>query len=240
MNTNPNILVAVVDGTTGSSLSKQLLSLDLVMLTGSVSELVSKQPVLCFGSGDSDLSRPIADWVWVHEHASLPWIESRIKAGARTVLGAGPDCELHVEALDGHDGKSWQVDFSFCAPDFSIDRAADVLATILKIADCNSEREQKKLRVVALEALTNAWEHGYGGDENQKIHVNYRISTEALNIEISHQGLGFDVNDVSDPLAPENLLSESGRGILIMKNTLDHLEYKDGGRKLVGYKAFEK
>lgn len=240
MNTNPNILVAVVDGTQESSLSQQLLSLDLVMLTGSVSDGASKQPALCFGTDESDLSRPVDDWIWVHEHASLVWVESRIKAGARTVLGAGPACELHVDGLHGHDGKSWQVDFSFCAPDFSIDQAADILATILKMADLNSEREQKKLRVVALEALTNAWEHGYGGDENQKIHVNYRVSTEALNIEISHQGLGFDVNDVPDPLAPENLLSESGRGILIMKNTLDHLEYKNGGRTLVGYKAFEK
>jgi serine/threonine-protein kinase RsbW len=240
VSTNPNILVAVVDGDRDSSLTKQLLSLELCILSGSVSERESNLDALCFGAGESDLSRPTAEWVWIHEHPSLSWIESRIKAGGRTILGASGARELNEEALQLHDGTSWYIDFSFCAPDFSIDQAADILAVVLEKAGRNSEREQKKLRVVALEALTNAWEHGYGGDENQKIHAIYRVGLDSFHIEISHQGLGFDVNDVPDPMAPENLLSESGRGILIMKNTLDRLEYKDGGRKLVGYKSFKK
>ena len=240
MSTNPNTLVAAVEGTAESSLSNQLLACGLTMLEGGLQSETIETPILCFGDQESDLSRPTCDWVWIHENPSLSWIESMVNSGARTVLGAGPAYELNLDALKAHDGVAWHIDFSFCAPDFSIDQAADILAAILRVADCNSEREQKKLRVVALEALTNAWEHGYGGDESQKIHVNYRVNTTALNIEISHQGLGFDVNEVPDPMAPENLLSESGRGILIMKNTLDRLEYRDGGRKLLGYKAFEK
>ena len=121
---------------------------------------------------------------------------------------------------------------------FDIDSAANILSLILKLADYNSEREQKKLRVVALEAITNAWEHGYGKDQSRPIDISYEVSAQGMRICVEHQGLGFNLEDVPDPMSPENLFSESGRGILIMSNTLDRLDYEKGGCRLIGYKSF--
>jgi len=240
VNIKPNIVVALVKGEDEASLSAQILSCGLGALSEAMVRGSGEESTLFFGCAGAEIKNPVLPCIRAHQHAPLAWITDQVIGGSKVVLGAvTPDTDF-TEILESYDENNWQVDFTFCAPDFDIDEAADILATMLKLADFNSEREQKKLRVVALEALTNAWEHGYGGDKAKRIHVNYRVNRDGMHIEVSHHGLGFDVGDVPDPLAPENLLSDSGRGILIMKNTLDRFEYQDGGRRLLGYKRFTK
>ena len=43
----------------------------------------------------------------------------------------------------------------------------------------------------------------------------------ALVIRITDEGEGFDPVEVADPLAPENLLRSSGRGIFFMRSFMD-------------------
>ena len=39
-----------------------------------------------------------------------------------------------------------------------------------------------------------------------------------LEVHIKDEGKGFDLNSIPDPLLPENLTKDSGRGIFIIKN----------------------
>jgi serine/threonine-protein kinase RsbW len=45
-------------------------------------------------------------------------------------------------------------------------------------------------------------------------------------------GAGFDATAVPDPLAGENVLKSSGRGIFLINQLMDEVAFEDGGREL--------
>ena len=59
-------------------------------------------------------------------------------------------------------------------------------------------------------------------------------------MRVVDQGEGFDPVEVADPLAPENLLKSSGRGIFFMRNFMDDLRLQrapEGGMEVVMVKT---
>ena len=56
-----------------------------------------------------------------------------------------------------------------------------------------------------------------------------------LVVRVLDQGEGFDPEEVADPLAPENILKSSGRGIFFMRNFMDDVTLKraaEGGMEV--------
>lgn len=234
-----DIGVCVVAKDSESTLCVHLDTLGLAPVAGEDCELLPDGHVVTrFTNMGTAASSSAPDAICLHEAGTLAWVVAQVNAGARTVLARATPNNVDRNLLHGTSPQRWFVDFSFCAPDFDIDKAANILGVILKKAAYNSAREQNKLQVAVLEALTNAWEHGYRRDNKEHIHVCYTVTPDGLAVEVSHHGLQFDPSTVPDPLAPENLLEPTGRGILIMRNTFDKLEYEDGGRCLLGYKRF--
>jgi len=70
------------------------------------------------------------------------------------------------------------------------------------------------------EAAINAVHHG------KQIVTAFEITSDALTIRISDQGPGLDPNSLPDPLAPENLLRPSGRGIFLIRNFIDEVYFR--------------
>lgn len=239
MQAKPNISVALMKGETHSVIADALLSYGLENVPDCSLQGVEARDLLLYSDQVNGVSDSVGDWIWLNQRATLGWIHTHLQRGVRVILGKVESESLSREILEGLSGENWHVQFSLGALEFDIDSAANILSLILELADYNSEREQKKLRVVALEAITNAWEHGYGKDKSKRIDVTYEVSAQGMKLCVEHQGLGFNLEDVPDPMAPENLLSESGRGIFIMNNTLDHLDYEKGGCRLIGYKNFD-
>jgi serine/threonine-protein kinase RsbW len=87
------------------------------------------------------------------------------------------------------------------------------------------------------EALTNAVLHGNGRDPEKKVNVQIYVSHSRFKIRMADQGDGFDMDDVGNPLEGENLLRSSGRGIYMMRNIMDSVEFKDAGRVVEMEKA---
>lgn len=82
------------------------------------------------------------------------------------------------------------------------------------------------------EAVANAIKHGNCQDPEKKVDVELALRRGEAIIRVRDEGDGFDLSEVGDPLAPENLLKPSGRGIFYMKNFMDLIEYDstaDGG-----------
>ena len=75
------------------------------------------------------------------------------------------------------------------------------------------------------EAVANAVKHGNKLDETKKVDVTLNSITEGLEIIVRDRGDGFHVDKVPDPTNPENLLKDSGRGILFMQNFVDTVEW---------------
>lgn len=77
------------------------------------------------------------------------------------------------------------------------------------------------------ESVANAMKHGNKGDESKRVAVEF-LATPAehpseLTIVVRDQGEGFDPGQVADPLAPENLLKSSGRGIFLIRSFMDEV-----------------
>ena len=51
------------------------------------------------------------------------------------------------------------------------------------------------------------------------------ITSDGLTVSVTDQGKGFKREEVSDPLAPENMLKESGRGIFILEQLMDEVRF---------------
>ncbi len=92
--------------------------------------------------------------------------------------------------------------------------------------------------VAVRECVINAIKHGNRGDANKLVCVEFDARTvenvPELAICVRDQGEGFEPDDLADPLAPENLLKSSGRGIFLMRNFMDDVELErvDGGMEV--------
>ena len=75
------------------------------------------------------------------------------------------------------------------------------------------------------ESVINAVKHGNRKDPAKHVTVEFALAPRArpdvFSVTVLDQGEGFDFQEVDDPLAPENLLKSSGRGIFFMRNFMD-------------------
>ena len=75
------------------------------------------------------------------------------------------------------------------------------------------------------ECVINAIKHGNREDTSKFVFVEFNLTPRAdptaLTISVLDQGEGFDPVELEDPLAPENILKSSGRGIFFMRNFMD-------------------
>jgi serine/threonine-protein kinase RsbW len=85
------------------------------------------------------------------------------------------------------------------------------------------------------EAVANAIKHGNGQDPGKRVRVDGGLEGGELVIRIEDEGAGFDPVALGDPLAPENMMKPSGRGIFYMRNFMDGIEYdaRPGGGTVV-------
>ena len=83
------------------------------------------------------------------------------------------------------------------------------------------------------EALVNAIKHGNGLDPDKTVRVNCLIEDDLLRVEIEDQGPGFNMGEVPDPTAEENLERPCGRGIMLIKSFMTNVEYNAKGNRVV-------
>src|SRR6201997_3628968 len=78
------------------------------------------------------------------------------------------------------------------------------------------------------EGVINAFHYGNQERPEKKIHLAVDITPEKLVIHVMDEGKGFKLSDVPDPLAEENILSTSGRGIFLMRAFMDEFNVVSG------------
>jgi len=93
--------------------------------------------------------------------------------------------------------------------------------------------------VAVRESVINAIKHGNREDAHKLVTVEFSFvppsdPTELI-VRVLDQGEGFDPEEIADPLAPENLLKASGRGIFFMRSFMDDVTLKrasEGGMEV--------
>lgn len=92
--------------------------------------------------------------------------------------------------------------------------------------------EQSNLFVALDEAFVNAIKHGNKFDARKLVRINAEVSPSEARFTIEDEGDGFDVNNIPDPLDPDNLFKTSGRGVLFIYNIMDEVRYNERGNRL--------
>jgi serine/threonine-protein kinase RsbW len=86
--------------------------------------------------------------------------------------------------------------------------------------------------VAVRESVINAIKHGNREDLDKLVTVEFTFAPPAapseLVVRVLDQGTGFDPEEIADPLAPENLLKASGRGIFFMRSFMDDVTLRRG------------
>lgn len=111
-------------------------------------------------------------------------------------------------------------------------RVSDGVSELLQ-SKAWSEEDVMNVELALQEALTNAIRHGCKSDPSKQVQCLVTVDdTEEILIVVRDPGSGFDAAAVPDPRRPENLLKPSGRGVFLINQLMDTVEYTDEGRQV--------
>jgi serine/threonine-protein kinase RsbW len=99
-----------------------------------------------------------------------------------------------------------------------------------------AEDECYRIGMSVREGVINAFHYGNQEKADKKIYLAIDLTGEKMVIHVMDEGKGFQLKDVPDPLAEENLLSTSGRGIFLMRTFMDEFDVvpgRTGGAEII-------
>lgn len=84
------------------------------------------------------------------------------------------------------------------------------------------------LHVAITEAVNNAIIHAHGCRADVMVDVEVQTTEHSVTIVVRDYGMGFDPDQVPDPRLPENVLREGGRGVFLIRQLADAVEFRPG------------
>ena len=117
----------------------------------------------------------------------------------------------------------------------SVDLAEHIVRKSAEAAGLG-EDDVYKLTMAVREGVVNAYNYGNRRDPGKKITLIVESNSEKMVVHILDQGRGFEPEEIPDPLAEENLLRTSGRGLFLMRAFVDEFgihKAPTGGTDLV-------
>jgi serine/threonine-protein kinase RsbW len=88
------------------------------------------------------------------------------------------------------------------------------------------EDSRDGITMAVREAMINAVLHGNAYDPNKRVNLSLEQNDRELVVTISDEGRGLDPDEIPDPLAEENLMKQSGRGIFIIRAFMDEVRFR--------------
>jgi serine/threonine-protein kinase RsbW len=89
-----------------------------------------------------------------------------------------------------------------------------------------------KIYLCVSEAVINSIKHGNKNNKQKKVSIGIDCKNHVLELRIEDEGDGFEIKNIQDPTRYENIKNESGRGIFIIKNMSDKLEFNKKGNRI--------
>lgn len=112
------------------------------------------------------------------------------------------------------------------------------LRKIEKLVDEFNEMEELdeglygKVLLATIEAANNAIIHGNKLDPEKTVKVEIKKGKDGIEIYVEDEGDGFDYMRIPDPTAPENIENIHGRGVFLMKQLSDEVNFYKNGTKV--------
>lgn len=135
-----------------------------------------------------------------------------------------------LEAGPSTDMRAFTRDFVFAGDALTITAGRDAIMEFLA-GHGISDEEEIDLLVALQEGLANAVFHGCGDDRSKQLECRVEVDPSEINIVIRDPGPGFNTS-VGDLAEDGTNLTQHGRGILLMRNLMDEITYRQGGSEL--------
>ena len=103
------------------------------------------------------------------------------------------------------------------------------------------ETTETALLIAVIEAGTNAIQHGNCFSSDKIVAFDFRVDAGGIVVEVDDYGAGFDPSCVADPTDPSTLLNPHGRGLHLMRELMDEVEFdvrEDNGTRVRLKKSF--
>ncbi|MBS1816063.1 MAG: ATP-binding protein [Acidobacteria bacterium] len=89
-----------------------------------------------------------------------------------------------------------------------------------------SEDEIGNIAMAVRECTVNAVLHGNAYSPDKQVQFSLEMAGSEMRVAIADQGAGFDPDSLPDPLAPENIMRGSGRGIFLTRAFMDEVHFR--------------
>ncbi len=83
--------------------------------------------------------------------------------------------------------------------------------------------------IALTEAVNNAIHHGNKSNPNKEVRISFDASEKQLKFTIEDDGPGFNYDNLPDPTDPKNIEKPHGRGVFLMRNLADSIDFEDEG-----------
>ena len=114
----------------------------------------------------------------------------------------------------------------------AIERSVDYLLERCREAGFDETRLRLNFRVGVAEALANAMMYGNARDPQKQVVLEAWCDRDRVRIRITDQGPGFDPESLPDPTLPQNLQRSRGRGVFLIRELMDEVEFNEQGNSV--------
>jgi serine/threonine-protein kinase RsbW len=109
-----------------------------------------------------------------------------------------------------------------------VERLVDDVCQIYNV----DENSYGNIMIAVTEAVNNAISHGNQNDPSKIVYIGFQSEDKKLTFSIKDEGQGFDYSSLPDPTDPTNIDKISGRGVFLMKNLADKVEFGNNGNEV--------
>jgi serine/threonine-protein kinase RsbW len=143
-------------------------------------------------------------------------------------MGVSPDNECQFDP----DRLLLKLDFKLPGRVEAIQPAVDEIMGVVGAQECAVGKEFE-VEVALLEALANAVKYGCDSDPTKSVEVCVACEEgRGMLIIVRDPGSGFDPATIASPVTGENLFFNHGRGIFLINELMDEVEYRGGGTEI--------
>jgi serine/threonine-protein kinase RsbW len=94
-----------------------------------------------------------------------------------------------------------------------------------------NEDNYGNILIALTEAVNNAIYHGNKSDPDKMVEIAFEPNGKnSFVFTVKDEGKGFEYNSLPDPTDPDRIDQPNGRGVFLMRNLADKVEFFDGGR----------